>query len=68
MRKYGVMKETAKKWTKMLEEYKLTDEYRIEKLEMERELKDIISYGEPTTWFDNELLKKIKEYDRTNFK
>lgn len=54
----------AKKWaTEMLESYMLTDEYKKEKAEMDRELKEFILYGKDTTWFNNKLLKEASEQD-----
>jgi len=64
MRKYGVTKESAEKWAeKVLNDYKQTEEYKIEKEEMGREFKDFILYGKPTTWFNDDKLKDILEYD-----
>lgn len=64
MRKYGVSKKSAEKWAeKVLNDYKQTEEYKIEKEEMDREFKDFILYGKPTTWFNNDTLKDILEYD-----
>ena len=64
MRKYGVSKKQAAAWgERMLAEYKLTEEYKKEKAEMDEELKNFILYGERTTWFDNDLLEEIVNYD-----
>ncbi len=63
-RKYGVCKESVEKWAQdIVESYMLTDEYKAEKAEMDRELKDFILYGRNTTWFNNELLKEASEQD-----
>jgi hypothetical protein len=48
----------------VLAEYKLTDEYKEEKAEMDREFKNFILYGTPTTWFNDNLLKEIIDYSK----
>jgi hypothetical protein len=63
--KYGVSKESAKKWAeKVVESYKKTDEYKKEKAEMDKEFQDFILYGTPTTWFDNDTLQEIKDFNK----
>jgi hypothetical protein len=55
------MKEYAKKWAeKVLEDYMKTEQYQKEKAEIEKEFKNFIIYGTPTTWFDDEVLQEIK--------
>lgn len=63
MKKYGVHRKYVVNLVEsLLQAYKLTDKYKAEKAQMDQELKDFIIYGKPTTWFDDELVKEILEY------
>lgn len=63
--KYGVTKESAKRWAnKIIDSYRESEEGKREIAEMDKELEDFILYGKPTTWFDNELLQEIKDFNK----
>ena len=65
--KYGVTKESAKRWAnKIIASYRETEEGKKEIAEMNKELEDFVLYGKPTTWFNNELLQEIKDFNKDN--
>ena len=58
------MKETAKKWVeKVLNDYKQTEEYKIETARINQEVLDYMLYGKPTRYLNEKLLDEIKNYE-----
>jgi len=45
------------------EEYFKSDDYKLEKVKMDREFMEFFLYGSPTTYFNDDLLKEICEHD-----
>jgi len=59
--KYGISKKSVEKWaTKVLEEYKLSEEYAKEQVQIERDFIDYMIYGITPTLVDESFLKDIK--------
>jgi len=51
----------AERWAEeMLQEYQKTEQYKLEKQQMEEEFKNFLVYGTPTTWFDDDTLYEMK--------
>lgn len=58
--KYGVNKKSAEEWAnKMLEEYKLTDEYKKETELYRREFIDYVVYGKPLYYLNGEVVDEL---------
>ncbi len=63
--KYGVSKKYAEKWAdKIFEDYLKSDEYEKDKIKMDEEVKDFIVFGKPTTYFNDDLLQEIKDFNK----
>ena len=58
--KEKLLKKTAKK---LAEDYLNSEEGKLEKVKMDREFMEFFLYGSPTTYFNNEVLKELCEYD-----
>lgn len=64
--KYGVTRESAKKWAnKMLEQYKLTDEYKEEKKILQREFIDHSVLVKPLYWLDGQVVQDLLKWPKT---
>lgn len=59
-KKYGVTKEMAEKWAnEVLDNYRKSEDYRIEKAKIEKDFLDFMLYGMSTTYFDKDALETL---------